>query len=515
MKSISVMCLVLSFLMLTLPAKGASHNLDELTLEHAQRLMNQGELTAEALTLYYLDKIANIDQTGIELNAISQLNQHVIRDAKRLDTERQKGKVRGPLHGIPIVLKDNIDTADGMATTAGSLALRNNYPQQDAYLVKLLRQAGVIILAKANMSEWANARSFYASGGWSGLYGQTKNPYDPSRSPCGSSAGSAVVVAANLAMLAVGTETNGSLVCPGSVNGVVAIKPTVGLISRSGVIPIAHSFDTPGPLARTVTDAVLLLQAMVAKDPADAQSVQGESDYLRYLDKNSLRGKKIGLVTNLITQTRLISDMLGKQIVILENLGAEVVKVPLTYKHASWDSDKTKVFLQELKSGLQQYLKSHNLKDMQSIADLIRFNQEHSDIEMQYFSQEIFEMAERTQGTADKDYLTTLSRLKTNTGELGIDATLKKFNLDFFISPTLEGPAPSIDLIYGKGAKVSSAAAPAAIAGYPHITVPMGMVHNMPVGLSFFGGRLSEGQLIGAAYAYEQATLARRKPIFL
>jgi amidase len=511
----SKLMVMLNFITFSLFAQGAIQNLDELTVNEAQRLMSQGELSSEALTLYYLRKIENVDRAGIQLNAIGQLNQQAMEQAKVLDQEREKGNVRSLIHGIPIVLKDNIDTTDGMASTAGSIALQDNYPQQEAYLVRLLRQAGAVVLGKANMSEWANARSFNASAGWSGLYGQTKNPYDPSRSPCGSSSGSAVAVAANLTLLSIGTETNGSLVCPGSMNGVVAIKPTVGLISRNGVIPIAHSFDTPGPIARTLTDAVILLQILASKDPDDEQSVKGENDYLHYLKKTGLQGKRIGLVTNLLPQTRFVSKLLDKHILTLESLGATVIQVPLLFKYDGWAMDKTNVLLMEFKTDLEQYLSERNVKHIKSFADLIKFNKVHAATEMEYFEQEIFELTQASAGIADTEYTNTLMRIKNHAGKLGIDATLTKYDLDFFVSPTLEGPAPSIDLIYGKGAKVASVAAPAAFSGYPHITVPMGMVQNMPVGLSFFGSHLSEGQLISAAFAFEQATLARRKPTFM
>jgi amidase len=487
-------------------------SLEELTVKEAQRMMVNGDLSSEQLTQYYLDRIEDLDKAGAKLNAVGQINRHAIADAKKLDIERQQGHVRSSLHGIPVLVKDNIDTGDGMATTAGSFALQHNYPEQDAFVIKQLRQAGAVILGKTNLSEWANARSTHSSAGWSALYGQSKNPYDLTRSPCGSSSGSAIGVAADFTLLSVGTETDGSLICPGSFNGVVAIKPTLGLVSRSGIIPIAHSFDTPGPLARTVTDAVLLLQVMVAEDEDDAESVNRPVNYMQHLIKNGLEGKRIGIASNLLKSDRLVEDIFIRQVNTLRELGAIVVDSPLVKTGKDWNADKRKVFLMEFKTNLSHYLKTHNVKNIQSLADVIAFNLKNTDREMKYFAQEILELAQATQGTSDKNYQKLLLRVKRLSGEEGIDATLAKYELDLLISPTLAGPAPSIDLIYGGGSIGGSSSGPAAIAGYPHITVPMGQVHGMPVGLSFFGSKYTEGTLIEAAFAFEQATKARKKP---
>ncbi len=493
-------------------ARCESQYLEELSVIQASNLMEKGQLTSERLTRFYLDRIEKYNLKGPKLKAIGQINSNALEQARKLDLLRQSGVVKGLLHGIPVVVKDNIDTADGMATTAGSVVLRNHYADKDAFLIKQLRNAGAVILAKSNMSEWANARSYHASAGWSGLYGQTKNPYDPTRSPCGSSSGSAVAVSANLTSVAVGTETNGSLVCPASMNGIVAIKPTVGLISREGIIPITSSFDTAGPMARTVSDAVILLQAMVSYDDADDSAIKGESDYLQYLKEGGLHGKKVGLVTNIVKANRFTEEIIIRQVEILQSLGATVVPVELNFQYDGWEQDKSNVFMSEYRFGLEKYFKTHSIRDTQSIADLISLNKQHAATEMKFFGQEILHKTLLSPKISTKQYKSALARLKRNIGIRAIDSTLQRHGLDFFVSATLSGPAPKIDLIYGKATNIASVATPAAIAGYPHITLPMGTIHAMPLGLSFWGKRLDEGQLIRAAYSFEQATKARSVP---
>jgi amidase len=512
MKYVVKNILVITFMMSVPLGYAKKVNLEELTVKQAQVMMSNGDLSSEKLTQYYFDRIRTLDKVGAKLNSIGQISKKALDDAKKLDVERQNGHVRGALHGIPILIKDNIDTGDGMATTAGSYALEHNYPAQDAFVIKQLRLAGAVILGKTNLSEWANARSMNSSSGWSALYGQSKNPYDLTRSPCGSSAGSAIAVAADFALLGVGTETNGSLVCPGAFNGIVAIKPSLGLISRSGIVPVAHSFDTPGPMARTVSDAVVLLQAMVAEDKTDADSVYQDTNYVQFLKKDGLKGKRIGIATNLLKKDKFVAEIFASQVDKMRELGAIVVDSPLMKTGKDWNSDKTKVFLMEFKTDLAHYLSTHNVENIKSLADVIAFNKENKTREMFYFSQEIFEMSQATQGIKDKRYQELLLRVKRLSGKEGIDATLEKYGLDLLIAPTLAGPAPSIDLIYGDGSIGGSSAGPAAIAGYPHITVPMGQVHGMPVGISFFGTNFSESTLIEAAFSFEQATLARKKP---
>ncbi|MCK7459337.1 amidase [Idiomarina aminovorans] len=476
-----------------------------------QQAMTDGDLSAEQLTQYYLQRIHAHNKQGAKLRAVNNLSENALADAKRLDRERQQGKIRGPLHGIPVLLKDNIDTADGMPNTGGSLLFAENYPQADAFFVQQLRDAGAIILGKANLSEWANFRSTRSSSGWSAIGGQAVNPYDRTRSTCGSSAGSAAAVAADFITLAVGTETDGSLICPAAVNGIVTIKPTLGLVSRDGIIPISHSQDTAGPMARSVTGAALLLDAMKAQDIEDSAGYPTETTFASHLKADGLNGKRIGVVRNLMGYNDLLDEQFEQQISILDAQGAEVVDVEMsTYGH--YGSDEFTVLLYEFKQDMADYLKSANLP-YKNLEDLIAGNNKLSEQELSLFGQELFEMANAQN---DKEaYQQALANSKRLAGKEGIDAMLSENNIDVLIAPTTS-PAWKIDPVLGDNYS-GSASSPAAVAGYPHITVPMGYIQigsepALPVGLSFFGTARSEAELIEAAFAYEQATKHRKPP---
>lgn len=504
--------LLLSSSLLLSPLALSTPNLEEATIEQIQQQIQAGQLSSMALVQYYLQRIQQYDDNGITLNAVVQLNDNALKRAKMLDKERLEKGLRGPLHGIPILLKDNIDTAEGMANTAGSMALQHNYPEDDAFLVKQLRDAGAIILGKANLSEWANFRSTHASSGWSGLYGQSKNPYDITRSPCGSSSGSAIAVAANLTILAIGTETDGSVTCPASANGVVGIKPSLGTVSRDGIIPISHSQDTAGSMARTVTDAVHLLAAMVAVDRQDEGSVKSKIDYSSHLKVDGLKGKRIGIVRNLMGYHPGVDQTFEKAVAVLKAQGAIIVDNANIETVGQWDEAEFEVLLYEFKADLNDYLGKTTANQPKSLEALIRYNEQYKRQEMAYFGQELFYMAQAKKSLDDKAYKKHRQTAKALSGKKGIDATLKKHQLDILIAPTAQ-PAWKIDKINGDH-YMGSASSPAATSGYPHITVPMGQVHGLPVGLSFFAGFLEEGQLIEAAYGYEQASLQRRKPAF-
>jgi amidase len=511
--------LSLSFLMLLLlsscavtPSQPDYADLIEADVAYLQNRMNAGELSAEQLVNFYLDRIKRYNHQGPELRAVISINDNAIQRAEELDTLRARGEILGPLHGIPVLLKDNIDSV-GLANTAGSELLKDNLPGNDAFLVAQLRAAGAIILGKANLSEWANFRGERSSSGWSALGGQARNPYDPSTSPCGSSGGSAIAVAANLVTLAVGTETDGSLVCPAAVNGIVTIKPTLGLISRDGIIPIAHSQDTAGPMARTLTDAVIMLASMQGKDRTDPASFEAETDWLSHLQKEGLRGKRIGIVRNLTGYHELLDKQFEAQLEILEARGAILVEDANIETLHQWGDDEYTVLLHEFKADIAAYLADTDLPYV-NLSDLIAANQA-SDTELSVFGQELFEMAEARTADQHQDYLQALERAKRLAGKEGIDAVMWKHRLDLLIAPTVT-PAWKIDHINGDH-YMGSASSAAAVAGYPHITVPMGFIDvpgspALPVGLSFFGTTHSEPVLIEAAYDYEQASQHRRPP---
>ena len=486
----------------------AENNLSELTINQTQTGLKNGDYTLNDIADYYLNRIRQFDDQGPTLNSVVQINpqlkQLIQAQQKKIDHDLALGK----LFGVFILLKDNIATADGMANTAGSWLLREHYPANQAYLVKQILSQDGIILGKTNLSEWANFRSSLSSSGWSSLYGQTKNPYDPSRSACGSSSGSGVAIAADFALTAIGTETDGSVTCPSSVNGLVGIKPTLGLVSRSGIIPIAHSQDTAGPMARTVTDAVVLLEAMMGKDPQDGASLLPKS-LLSHLKVDGLKGKRIGVASNMRGYHPQLDALFEKQIPLLIEAGAEVFEVELINKDAFGDDEFT-VLLSEFKTDLSHYLK-HNNAPMTSLKQVIEYNKTYAEQTMPFFGQDILIAAEATEGSQGNTYNNALKRAKRLSGKEGIDATLKKHQLDLLIAPTNQ-PAWKIDHINGDH-YLGAASSPAAVSGYPHITVPMGLVSGLPVGISFFSGYLKEGILIEAAYAYEQASQARIPPV--
>ncbi len=485
----------------------------ESTVAGLHDRMQRGELTSEELVAWYLERIEAIDRAGPHLNAIIETNPDALEIARALDAEWRVSGPRGPLHGIPVVLKANIDTADRMATTAGSLALRGHVAAADAFLVKRLRDAGAVLLGKANLSEWANFRSSHSSSGWSSLGGQTRNPYDPARSPCGSSSGSGVAVAANLTVVAVGTETDGSIVCPSGINGIVGIKPTLGLISRSGIIPIAHSQDTAGPMARSVRDAALLLTAMTGIDAADPATAgaRASDDYSSNLAADGLRDARIGVVRSYYgaDSDPRVEAILEASIAILEENGATIVDGLEPGSSEMYDAE-WEVLLYEFRADLNAYLENSSAP-VATLAELIAFNETHADVVMPIFGQDIFIEAEARGPLTEAAYLQALEKSK-RLARSAIDDALAGHDLDALIAPT-NGPAWMIDHVNGDSFGIGSASL-AAISGYPNVTVPAGQVAGLPIGLSFIGAAWNEKQLIEFAYAFEQATGARQAPVF-
>lgn len=490
--------------------------MDEQSIVDLQQVMTSGEATAYSLTQRYLERVEEIDRRGPALNAVIELNPDALAIAAALDEERRAGRVRGPLHGIPVMLKDNIDTSDAMTTTAGSLALQGSRPFQDAFVAQRLREAGAVILGKTNLSEWANFRSSRSSSGWSSRGGQTKNPYVLDRNPWGSSSGSAAAVAANLCAAAVGTETDGSIVGPAGACGLVGLKPTVGLVSRSGIIPIAHSQDTAGPMTRSVADAAALLGALVGYDPHDAvtETRAGERvDYTMFLDSEGLKGARIGIVRNLLGFHERVDTVIEQALSALRAEGAVLVDVKLPDRSVYGDDEHT-VFLYEFKHGLNAYLASLGSDAaVRSLEDVIAYNLEHKHRVMPHFGQEHLLKAQEKGSLEDDAYLEALARSRRVAREEGIDAALKAHDLDALVAPT-NGPAWTTDLVNGDRALGGSSSL-AAVAGYPNITVPAGFVEELPVGLSFFGTAYREPTLLKLAFAFEQATKARRPPKFL
>jgi amidase len=493
-------------------------DLDEATLSDLQAGMATGKLTARSITQLYLDRIAALNLNGPALRHVLETNPDALSIADLLDQERKAGKVRGPLHGIPILLKDNIDTSDRMTTTAGSLALAGSIPLQDAFIAAKLRAAGAILLGKTNLSEWANFRSSHSTSGWSGRGGLAKNPYALDRNACGSSSGSGGAVSANLSALAIGTETDGSIVCPSSANGIVGIKPTLGLVSRAGIIPIAHSQDTAGPMARTVRDAAILLGVIAGVDTRDsatsASSGRGQPDYTRFLDANGLRGARIGVVRKHFGFNDAVDALMASAIDVMKQQGAMVVDPAEIASEGKFDDSEFEVLLYEFKADLNAYLAGLGPSaPVRTLKDIIDYNEAHKDREMPFFGQDIMIKAQAKGPLTEKAYLDALANDQKLSREQGIDAAMIKDKLDALITPT-GGPAWLTDLITGDhfGGGYSTASA---VAGYPHITVPAGFSHNLPVGISFFGRAYSEPTLIKLAYAYEQATKHRRAPEFI
>lgn len=492
-------------------------DLNELTIANLQDKMKSGELTSEVITQKYLDRIDQIDKNGPQLRSVIEVNPDALEIARQLDAERKSGKVRGPLHGIPVLIKDNIDTGDKMQTTAGSLALAGIPAPDDAFIVKKLREAGVVLLGKTNLSEWANFRSTHSSSGWSGRGGQARNPFCIDRSPCGSSSGTGVAVSANLCAIGIGTETDGSIVCPSGINGVVGIKPTLGLWSRDGIIPISHSQDTAGPMARTVTDAAILLGAIAESDPNDAKTnlEKGEihNDYTSFLDAGGLKGARIGLASDYFGFSADVDKLMANAVKAMKDQGAEIIEGLKFEKREEWGQLEWQVLISEFKADLNAYLEARTGIKPKSLADLIEFNKQNADAELKWFGQEIFEDAEKTSGLNDPAYLKALARVKELTRKQGIDLLMDKHKLDALIAPT-NGPTWTIDWVNGDHFGGGSSE-PAAISGYPAITVPTGFVHGLPVGISFFGRAWSEPTLIKLAFAFEQATKHRKAPAFL
>ncbi len=487
--------------------------LDEETIGSLREKLASGKYTSEQLVQLYLKRIEAIDATGPQLHSVIEVNPDAVAIAVAMDKELKAGKNRGPLHGIPVLIKDNIDTADKMQTTAGSLAMAGNIASKDAFVVKKLREARAIIIGKTNLSEWANFRSTQSCSGWSSRGGQTKNPYILDHNPCGSSAGSGAAVSANLCVVAVGTETDGSIVCPASVNGIVGIKPTVGLVSRSGIIPISKTQDTAGPMARTVTDAAILLGAITAIDEDDSVTLESKGkarkDYTTFLDINALNGKRIGIEKKPQGNNKYINALLADAINLLKKQGAVIVEIDYLDKINALGQAEFEILQYEFKDGLNNYLATANAK-VKNLKGVIDFNTANEDKAMPYFKQETLESSNAKKGLDDKKYIDALN--VSFEGSKGIlDAVFKENKLDAICGITM-GPACSIDVIYGDRWGGYSLTSPAAASGYPHITVPNGMVYDLPVGLSFFGTPYTEGQLIGLGYAYEQASKKRLKP---
>lgn len=493
----------------------ASYSAEEKSIAQLQADLSAGTVTSVQLVEHYLLRIATLDRNGPQLNSVLALNPDAMTVAQALDAERASKGPRGPLHGIPILLKDNIESADLLPTTAGSLALQDNVTQRDAPLVQRLRDAGAIILGKTNLSEWANMRSSASISGWSAIGGFTRNPYAIDRNPCGSSSGSAVAVAASLAAASIGTETDGSITCPAAVNGLVGLKPTRGLISRRYIVPIAHSQDTAGPMTRTVHDAALLLSVLAgtdAADPATAQANQHKQVYHEQLQEGALHGKRLGVLRFATGYHRAVDEVFESNLATLQAAGAELIDIESFPALAQIGDNELIVLLTELKQGLNAYLADSPAKlPARTLAELIAFNEEHADQELRYFGQEWFEQAEAR--SVDAHYQRALADNIRLADVEGLATLFKRHQLDALIAPTT-GPAWSTDLINGDHYLGSVSTLPA-VAGYPHVTVPMGMVKGLPVGLSFIGTPWSEAQLLRLAYDFEQRNQARQPPSYV
>ena len=495
-----------------------SFELDEATINDLQTGMSSGKYTARSLTQKYLDRIAEIDKNGPGIHSVIEINPDALAIAAALDDQRKAARLRGRLHGIPVLIKDNIDTHDRMMTTAGSLALAGSIPLQDSFVAKKLRDAGAVIIGKTNLSEWANFRSSHSSSGWSGRGGQTKNPYVLDRNPCGSSSGTGAAIAANLAAIGVGTETDGSVVCPSNANSLVGIKPTLGLVSRAGIVPIAHSQDTAGPMCRTVTDAAILLGALTGVDPRDsatnAASGKSFADYTKSLDVNGLKGARIGVHRKAFGFNDSVDKVMKDAIDIIKTRGATVVDPADIPTQGKFDDSELEVLLYEFKADLNAYLASLGPRaPVKSLKEIIDFNEQYRDREMPYFGQDLLIKAQGKGPLTEKAYRDALAKNHRLTRKEGIDFVMDKNKLDALIAPTGGPPWPT-DWVNGDHFTGGYSSA-SAVAGYPHITVPAGYVFGLPVGISFFGRAWSEPALIKFAYAFEQATRARRTPEFL
>jgi amidase len=499
-------------------AQVRTFELDELTIADLQAGMNSGRFSSRSLTEKYLARIQEIDRQGPTVNSVIEINPEAQAIAESLDRERKEKKVRSPLHGIPVLIKDNIDTADKMQTTAGSLAMLGSRPAKDSFVAQKLREAGAVILGKTNLSEWANIRSSHSSSGWSGRGGQTKNPYALDRNPCGSSSGSGAAVAANLCAVAIGTETDGSVVCPSSANGIVGIKPTLGLVSRAGIIPIAHSQDTAGPMTRTVRDAAILLSALAGVDPRDgvtaASAGRVSTDYTKFLDPNGLKGARIGVARKYFGFNDAVDHFMENVIDEIKKQGAVIIDPADLESHGKFDDTELTVLLYELKADLNAYLANRGPDvRVHSLKELIEFNDHNAEKEMPYFGQDLFIKAEAKGPLTSNEYLDAVEANRRLSRREGIDGVMDKFHLDAILAPT-GGPAWLTDLANGDHSSGGSSNA-AAVAGYPNINVPAGFAFGMPIGISFFGRAWSEPTLLKIAYGFEQATKARKPPQFL
>jgi amidase len=497
---------------------GSPFELEETTINALQEGMKSGKYTARSLTDLYLRRIETLDKQGPALHSVIETNPDAASIADALDAERKSKGPRGPLHGIPVLLKDNIDTADKMTTTAGSLALAGSKPPQDSFIAAKLRAAGAVILGKANLSEWANIRSNHSSSGWSARGGQCRNPYVLDRNPCGSSSGSGSATSANLTTVSIGTETDGSIVCPSSTCGIVGIKPTVGLVSRAGVIPISHTQDTAGPMCRTVSDAAILLGALTGVDPRDpaTNASQGHAltDYTSHLDPNGLKGKRIGISRSDFGFNPIVDRLMADVIDVLKKQGAEVVDPTNIDSMKKLDDAELTVLLYELKADLAAYFATLGPNaPVKTLKDVIDFNEKNAEKELVYFGQELFTQAEAKGPLTDQAYLDALAKCRRLSREEGIDKVMTASKLDAILAPA-NGPAWTTDHINGDHFVGGSSTA-AAVAGYPNITVPCGYVGGLPIGVSFFGRAWSEPALIQIAFAYEQASKHRKPPNFL
>jgi len=489
--------------------------IEELTIRQLQQGYKEGKYTVKDVVKVYLNRISDIDKNGPMLNSIIEINPDALNIAEELEKEAAEGKLGGPLFGVPVILKDNIDTHDRMPTTAGATALRNSFPGSDSYVARKLREAGAIIIAKSNLSEWANFRAKMSSSGWSAIGGQTRNPYVLDRNPCGSSSGSGVAVSANLCIVAIGTETNGSIVCPSNNNGIVGIKPTVGLISRSGIVPISFTQDTPGPMGRTVEDVAITLGALTGIDSTDSKTFasQGKffTDYTGFLKKDGLKGKRIGLFKKAMGFSDKVDTLMNKTVAYLKANGAEVVGIEFP-KGLNYEDASFQVLLYEFKDGLNKYFAGHNGSSVKNIKDLIQFNKSDS-VELKYFDQNLLEQADQKGDLNSTEYKKALATMIKATRDDGIDKVMNTYKLDAIMAPT-GSPAWKTDMLLGDHF-VGGSSSLAAISGYPAITVPMGFIDDLPVGVTFFGRAWNESILLEIAYSYEQGTKHRKTPKYI
>lgn len=492
--------------------------IEEMTITELQRGYAEGRYTISDVVKTYIERINEIDNNGPELNSVIIINPDALAIAEELDKELKDGKSRGPMHGVPVILKDNIDTRDRMPNTAGATVLRNSFPDKDSFIAKKLREAGAVIIAKANLSEWANFRADVSSSGWSGIGGQTKNPYVLDRNPCGSSSGSGVSVSANLCMIAIGTETNGSIVCPSNNNGIVGLKPTVGLLSRSGIIPISFTQDTPGPMGRTVQDVAIALGALTGTDSSDTKTLAAAGKFLTgtgysgNLKTDGAKGKRIGLLKKSLGYSDKVDTLMYETIKWLRSNGAEVIDIEMP-EESKYGNASFEVMLYEFRDGLNNYFAGLGEDaPVKSVTELIEFNRKDS-VELRYFDQKLLEMADKKGDLFSPDYQKALAKMLKATRENGIDKVMDENKLDAILAPT-GSPAWKTDLLLGDHF-IGGSSSPAAVAGYPAITVPMGFIENLPVGVTFFGRAWSEPVLLEIAYSYEQGTRHRKAPKYI